>query len=46
VLADGTINQLPVIESGRPVGPLSRGDVLRFVSLRAALGLDLSAHRA
>jgi Zn-dependent protease/predicted transcriptional regulator len=46
LLGDGTVNQLPVMEGGRPVGLLSRSDVLRFVSLRAALGLDLAAHRA
>ena len=46
LLGDGTINQLPVMEDGRPVGLLSRSDVLRFVSLRTTLGLDVAAHRA
>jgi CBS domain-containing protein len=39
LLVDGTLNQLPVVEGPRPVGLLSRADVLRFLQLRVALGV-------
>jgi Zn-dependent protease/CBS domain-containing protein len=42
LLVDGTLNQLPVVQESRPVGLVSRADVLRFLQLRAALGLDRS----
>ena len=40
LLAAGDYNQVPVLEAGRPVGLLSRAAVMRFLQLRAQLGIE------
>ena len=44
-LVEQDVNQLLVVEDGRIVGLLSRGDVMRFLRLREELGLDRAARR-
>jgi Zn-dependent protease len=39
-LVDGDINQLPVVEEGRVVGIVSRGDILRVLQSREGLRLE------
>ena len=44
-LVELDVNQLLVVEDGRIVGLLSRGDVMRFLRLREELGLDRAGRR-
>jgi Zn-dependent protease/CBS domain-containing protein len=39
-LAEGDLNQLPVVEDGRLVGLLTRSDIIRYFQVRELLGLD------
>jgi CBS domain-containing protein len=41
LLAEGSLNQLPVVDGGRVVGLLSRADVLRFLQLRDELDFEI-----
>jgi Zn-dependent protease/CBS domain-containing protein len=45
-LAEGDLNQLPVVEDGRLVGLLTRSDIIRYFQLRELLGLDTPPRRA
>lgn len=45
-LAEGDLNQLPVVEDGRLVGLLTRSDIIRYFQLRELLGLDTQPRRA
>jgi Zn-dependent protease/CBS domain-containing protein len=40
LLAEGELNQLPVVQDGHAVGMLSRADVLRYLQLRDELGVN------
>jgi Zn-dependent protease/predicted transcriptional regulator len=39
LLVEGSLNQVPVVRNGGLVGLLSRADIVRFLQLRAELGL-------
>lgn len=41
LLAEGELNQVPVVQDGRLLGLLSRADILRFLQLRDELDLEL-----
>ena len=45
-LGRGDYEQLPVVDDGRLVGMLSRGDILRQIQLREELDLESSEVRA
>lgn len=45
LLVDGTFNQLPVVDEGRPVGMLSRADILRYLQLHDELQVELRRRR-
>ncbi|MHB0868287.1 MAG: CBS domain-containing protein [Chloroflexota bacterium] len=40
ILAEHDINQLPVVDSGRLVGLLSRSNMIRFLQIREELGVE------
>ncbi len=44
-LAEGDLNQLPVVEDGRLVGLLTRSDIIRYFQVRELLGLDTPPRR-
>ena len=45
LMAGRDVNQLPVVQDGRPVGILSRDAIVRFMEVRRSLGLDETESR-
>jgi Zn-dependent protease/CBS domain-containing protein len=43
LMASGDYNQLPVVESGAVLGLLNRADLMRYLTLRAELGVEDTA---
>jgi len=45
LMAGRDVNQLPVVQDGRPVGILSRDAIVRYLEVRRSLGLDEAESR-
>jgi len=40
LIVNRDVNQLPVVQDGRPVGVLSRDAIMRYLEVRRNLGLE------